>query len=196
VAVVGTRAALLADTGQELSHESLRQDVKRSAAIIEDVRAVYQDELFVALLVAQARIHGQELRAAALHEPAELRTLLRAQGLTEGLATTSVSDDVELTSRREYEAGFGEYKVLPRLADLRAVYPHLVALDPGRTQARGTRKEKTASLLVGTTVLLAFAFLFGALAHALPRARMQLMAAGYGAVGAGLVAALVVEIAR
>jgi len=196
LALVGTRAALLADSGQELTHQSLREDVKRSAAIVEDVRAVYQDEFYVALMIAQARIHGAALRAAARHQPPELRTLLRAQGLTEALATTKPAESAGLTSKPAYTAGFGEYDVLRRLADLRAENPALVALNPDKTQARGSERQETASLLMATTVLLAVAFLLGALAHAFPRGRRLLVAAGYGAVGAGLCAALVVEVAR
>jgi hypothetical protein len=196
VALVGTVAALLADSGQELTHQSLREDVKRTAAIVEDVRAVYQDELYVALLVAQARIHGDALRAAALRQPRELRTLLRAQGLTEAVATTRLARSAGLTAKPAYTAGFGEYNVLRRLADLRAKNPALVALDPDETQARWAHRQKTASLLVGTTVLLAVAFLLGALAHAFPRGRRLLVATGYVAVGAGICAALALEVVR
>jgi hypothetical protein len=194
IAIVGTRAALLSGSGQELAHQSLREDVQRSAAIVEDVRAVYQDEFFFALQIAQARIHGLELRREARRMPAEIRTMLRAQGLTEGVAAAVSLERMPLTSQRRYEIGFAEYDLAQRLADLRAEHPRLVALDPDETNELGREDDETASLLVGTTVLLALGFLCGALAHGFPRLRTSFLGVGYGCVGIGLCAALLAEL--
>lgn len=194
IAIVGTRAALLSDSAQELAHQSLREDVQRSAAIVEDVRAVYQDEFFFALQTAEARIHGLELRRQARRTPENIRRLLTAQGLTEGVAAAVGLERVPLTRERKYEIGFAQYDLAQRLADLRAEHPRLVALDPDETNARGAENDEAASLLVGTTVLLALAFLSGALAHGFPRLRTSLLGVGYGCVGLGLGAALLVEL--
>ena len=58
---------------------ALRADVKRSAAVLENARYLYQTEMPLALTVIEARIRQQQLEAAQLGQPADVQQALRIE---------------------------------------------------------------------------------------------------------------------
>jgi hypothetical protein len=193
-AMIGARAALLGDSGSDTWHKSIREDVKRDAGIVESTRFVYSEEAPAALRLRTAQIRAQEARREAKGEDDPIRAVLEVEAAgQEGLAETERMAS-ETADDPKYTKGEG-YDVLKRLADYRAEDPDLIAIDPDATEERGSDRSKESALLVATTILVAFAFLCGALAHGFPDWRRRLVPAGFAFAGAGLVAAIAIEVA-
>src|SRR3954463_12000645 len=64
-AVLGARAAVVSSDASGEWQTAVPQEVKRSAALVEDVRYVYGAEATVALQAAAASIEADELRQSA-----------------------------------------------------------------------------------------------------------------------------------
>jgi hypothetical protein len=192
-ATIGARAAILGDSGSDTWHKAVREDVSRDAGIVESSRFVYEEEAPAALRLREAEIRAEEARRAAKGESDPAAGVLELEvGAQEGLAETEkqASDTADDPRYAKGQA----YDVMRRLADERAETPDLVALDPDATEERGSDQSLESSLLVATTVLVAIAFLCGALSHGFPEWRRRLVPAGFGFAGAGLVAAVAVEV--
>ncbi len=195
-AVIGARAALLGDDGSDTWHSAVREDVKRGAAVVEDVRFVYSEEAPLAFQVSEGLLRAEESRKAAKGASELERELLETHaGAQEGVADT-VGSSSALATDPEYELDNGGYDVLGRLADRRAENPDLVALDPDATERQGTELNFESSLLVAATLPAALAFMCGALAHGFPSRRRWLVPAGFALVAISLVLAIVFEVAH
>ena len=192
-AVIGARAAIVGDSGSDTWHSAVREDVKRGAGMVEDVRFVYDEEAPAALGAVEARTRGQELRRAA-RNGGQVRDLLAAEAATQARLARTATRASSIASNPKYAGDSGGYDVLERLADRRARNPDLVALDPDATEAHGSDRTKESSLLVAATILVAIAFLLGALAEGFARWRTRLVPAGFVFAGLGLLMALIVEV--
>src|SRR4051812_24438941 len=64
-AILGARAAMISSDASGEWQTAVREEVKRSAALVEDVRYVYGAEADVALRSAAAAIEADELRQSA-----------------------------------------------------------------------------------------------------------------------------------
>lgn len=193
-ATIAGRGSILSDKGSDTYHEAIREHVKQSAAVVEDIRFLYDEEASQALLVAEARILADEYRREAGQVSGAARDFLRLEAAALEQLAATLAEASELAGDDRYETDDDAFDVAVRLADRRALNPELVALDPDATEAEGVATARKAAALVGTTVPVAVAFLFGALAPALPRRRRQLVWIGFAFVGIGLVAALLVEV--
>jgi hypothetical protein len=192
-ALIGARAALLGDSGSDTWHKSIREDVRRDAGIVEVSRFVYSEDAPAALQLRAAQIRGDEAKREARGESDPIRAVLEVEAAgQEGLANT-VRQASDTADDPKYSKGEG-YDVLKRLADERAEDPGLVAADPDATEERGSDRSRESSMLVATTILVAFAFLCGALAHGFPDWRRRLVPAGFAFAGVGLVAAVAIEV--
>jgi hypothetical protein len=192
-ALIGARAALLGDSGSDTWHKSIREDVKRDAGIVEDVRFVYEEEAAAALQLRTAQIRAEEARRAAKGESDPTRGVLESEaGGQEALANTERQGS-DTADDPKYAKGEG-WDVAKRLADRRARLPDLVAIDPDATEERGSDRSRESSMLVATTILVAVAFLCGALAHGFPHWRRRLVPAGFAFAGVGLIAAVTIEV--
>src|SRR5258705_331722 len=65
IAVVVGVGALIASAANGDRQDAVREEIKSSAATIEDVRLVYGDEAPLAFRIAVARLRTEELRRAA-----------------------------------------------------------------------------------------------------------------------------------
>lgn len=193
-AVIGARAASVGDNGSDTYHTSIREDVKAGAALVEDVRFVYQEEAALAFQVAESIARSQESRRQALESEGLAKSLLEVDaGAQEGVVDT-VIESSDLASDPKYERPSGGYEVLERLADTRAENPDLVAIDADSTEERASDLNFESALLIATTVPAALAFLCGALANGFPGARRWLVPVGFALTGVSLILALIVEI--
>jgi hypothetical protein len=192
VAVVGGRAALIGDQGSDTWHQSVREDVKQAAGVVEDVRYLYQEEVPLALQVEQARIRERGFERSAKGESGTVREVLEARSKAQRQVAKPVRKSSVITSDPRYSPD--ERGVLRRLADARAKYPALVRLDPAATERRGSALSLESSLLTATTILAALAFLLGALAEGFDSWRRRLVPAGYTLAAMALVSAVVVEV--
>jgi hypothetical protein len=193
-AIIGARASMISSAASDSWQSSLRTEVKRSAAAMEDVRYLYQSELPVAIRILQAQLVQAEMQAAAATTtgPAKQTLLLEADvqaGIISGLTSSS-----NLAGNAAYTLPSGGYDLAKRLADLRAQNPALVALDPDSLEAAGDRLGHKAELLTLALLPTSIGAFLGVLAQPFRRRRGLLLAAGSVVVAAGAVVALGVEV--
>jgi hypothetical protein len=160
VAVALGVAALVASGASDRWQSSVREDVKRSAGIVEDVRAVYGDEAPLGLDVA--------LADARVQQGADDDALTDRQVVFAIRKAYRGKDNLIADNR--YLQPTGAYDVPRRLADVRAKDPALVRLDPDRTAHTGDRKRRLSSLIALVTVPLVLLYL---LTELLLRARSR-----------------------
>src|SRR5919201_4367704 len=115
---LGARAAIALGSGGEELQSAVRTEVKSGAAIVEDVRFVYQDEAPVAYRVARSQVLAQELRRAASRQTG----IARAETLVDAQAQTEVSQALRRASsiakNPRYRSSDGGFDVGHRLADV------------------------------------------------------------------------------
>lgn len=194
-AVVGAASAILGDRGSDRYHQALRDDVRQGSRIVSDIRALYGEDAPVAHRAAEYALRAEALDAEARGSSGPAAEVLRAEAAAlRGTASVLVeSSDLAGTPEEALEltgADLGE-----RLGEIRSKLPaDLAALDPDAVEAEGSHDVEKATLLVATTLASGIAFLFGALAEAIPRLRRRLTTAGFGVVGVGAVVALMVAL--
>jgi type II secretory pathway pseudopilin PulG len=174
VAVALAIAALTASGATDRWQSSVREEVKRSAGIVEDVRAVYGDEapmgLDVALADARARQGADD---DALTERQVVFAIRKAHRGKDHL----IADD-------RYLRPTGAYDVPRRLADVGAKDPDFLRLDPDRTARQGDDKRGLATLMALVTIPLVLLYL---LTELVLRARARRRPASARADEVGLV---------
>lgn len=196
---VGVRAATLSDSGSDTWQTAIREEVRRDARLVSDVRRLYAEDAAVAYDIAELWIRAQEARREARASQGSVASVLRSEAaaraaLAAALARTS---STLLDSPAEAPELDGA-ALLRRLAELRRAAGPAARLDPDATFAAGTDEAAKGSWLTATVVVVSLAFLCGALAAGMsapPTPRRRLVAAGYGFAGLGLAAAIAVEVA-
>ena len=191
-AVLGARAALVSSAASGAWQTAVREEVKRSAALVEDVRYVYAVEAAVALRAAAAAVEADELRQSADSLGDAEKSAAESEAFVRQTSADVLTGAFDLTKDPKYHAGDG-YDVAARLADVRNQHPELVALDPGATMDTGSEDSRHGWRLVAATILAAVAFLCGSLAQGFPRYRSPLTVAGFAFVGLAAAAAVLVE---
>jgi hypothetical protein len=121
------------------------------------------------------------------------QSLLTVEQSIEQNLVKTLAPNFPLTADPKYATPGGGYDVGRRLADIRNENPDLVTLDPAHTAAVGDHFAVRSIRLVGCTVLVAGAFLFGSLAQGFRRRRSLFLGVGTTLLVAGVVAAVVVE---
>ncbi|MFG3438423.1 hypothetical protein ACGF0J_14360 [Nonomuraea sp. NPDC047897] len=137
--------ALLSSQASDDWQQALRDDIKRSAAALEDIRFVYTDEARPAFRIAMGEVRAEELRlegagaAARFEAGAEAQTAAQLRFAERGKGT--------LVDGNRYQAPDHSFDLPRRLADIRARHPGLVRLDPDAAQRAGDETGGRAFLL-------------------------------------------------
>ena len=192
-AVLGARAAVVSSAASEVWQTAVREEVKRSAALVEDVRYVYAVEAAVALRAAAAAVEADELRQSADSLGDAAKSAAESAAFVRQTSADALAGAFDLTKDPRYHAGDG-YDVAARLADVRNQHPELVALDPDMTMDMGSEESRRGWRLVAATILAAVAFLCGSLAQGFPRYRLPLTVAGFAFVALASAVAILVEV--
>jgi hypothetical protein len=193
-AILGARASLLASASSGLWQQSVRQEVKAAAAVVEDLRFVYGDEAAQAYRVVEAQVRADEFRKAAQSKSGVLRTLLLAEAFAYDQMVQALMPASEISRDPRYARPEGGFDLARRLADMRNRNPDLVAIDPEQPQRAGDVLSQHAALDTAATVPVALTFLFGSLAQAFGRWRRPLVAAAAVSLAVGIVAAIAIEL--
>lgn len=174
--------------------QALRTEIKRSAAIAEDVRFVYAGEAPLAFAGASLRVLAEENRLRA-DDPAAsaTRTGLNIEAQTNDLLFETYAAGTPILAE-EYELEGGAYDLGRRLADIRAENQDLVDLDPDGLQAAGDHLSRKATTSIALASLAPVAFLFGSLAQVFRRRRPLLLWFGWVVLGMTVLAAIAVEV--
>ena len=195
-AFIGARAAMVGDDGSDTWHSSIREDVKRDAGLVEDVRFVYSEEAPLAFQVSEGKIRAEEAHEQAEGTSGLTREMLEAHaGSFEGVVRV-IGPSAKLAKDPDYELDNGGYNVMKRLVDTRAENPDLVALDPDATEAKGGDLSYESALMVAATLPAGLAFLCGALAHGFPSRRRWLVPLGFVLTGLSVVLFVIVEVSH
>jgi hypothetical protein len=192
-AVLGGRASLVSSMASGAWQQAVRQEVQRSAALVEDVRFVYSGEAVTAFLVVEGRVRAEELMEQAESLTGRDREMLLIEAEAWQLLADNVGAGTDLVDDPKYQSEDGGYDLGLRLVDVRNRYPDLVAVNPDDPQQQGDDAAKRARLGVAATIPVAGAFLFGALAQGFPRRRRPLVAVGVLLLAAGIAAGVLVE---
>jgi hypothetical protein len=191
-AVLGARAAVVSSTASAAWQTAVREEVKRSAALVEDVRYVYAVEAAVALRAAAAAVEADELWQSAGSLGSAEKEAAEAEAFVRQAGADALTGAFDLTKDPKYRAGDG-YDVAARLADVRDEHPELVALDPGATMDAGSEESRHGWRLVAATIPAAIAFLCGSLAQGFPRYRSPLTITGFAFLALAAAAAVLAE---
>jgi hypothetical protein len=192
-AVLGARAAVLSSAASGAWQTAVREEVKRSAALVEDVRYVYAVEAAVALRAAAEAVEADELWQSADSLGGTEKAIAETEAFVRQASADALAQAFDLTKDPKYRAGDG-YDVAARLADVRNEHPELVALDPGATMDKGSGDSRHGWRLVAATIPAAVAFLCGSLAQGFPRYRSPLTVVGFAFVALAVGAAVLVEV--
>ncbi|WP_113702020.1 hypothetical protein [Nonomuraea lactucae] len=145
VALPVLAGALLSSQASDDWQRALRDDIKRSAAALEDIRFVYTDEARPAFRIAMAEVRAEELEleagsaAARFEAGTEAQTAAQLRFAERGKGTLVDGD--------RYQAPDHSFDLPRRLADMRARHPGLVRLDPDAGQRAGDETSRRAFLL-------------------------------------------------
>ena len=191
-AILGARAAVVSSAASGAWQTAVREEVKRSAALVEDVRYVYAVEAAVALRAAAAAVEADELWQSAESLGSAEKAVTEAEAFVRQASADALTGAFDLTKDPKYGAGDG-YDVAARLADVRNEHPELVALDPGVTMDTGSEDSWHGWRLVAATIPAAVAFLCGSLAQGFPRYRSPLTVTGFAFLALAIAAAVLVE---
>ena len=194
-AVIGVRSQIVDSNGSGSYDSAVRQDVKRGAGAVEDLRFIYSEEGPTAFRVAEARIRGEELRRAARGKSGLEASYLNGEAGAQDQIIKTLEPTVELTSSDKYDGRGDAYDLFERLADKRKEHPDLLRVNPDATEDEGADSATASTLLTAATIPVGIAFLFGSLTEGFPRRRRPLLVAGWVFLGIGLVFAIVVEVA-
>ena len=191
-ALITTRASMLSGQASDDWQTSLRNEVKRSAAVQEDVRYLYQNLLPVAMLIETARAQEQAVKQQlAAHPEAaarlnlEIATLEQVQQALSGASPLTNSADIALPS--------GGWDLGKALAQQRNTAPDLVALNPDTDTTAGDTAAAKARRVSLATVPIAVGVLLAALAEPFVSWRRRLLWVAAVLVASGAVAWIVME---
>ncbi|MDQ3764273.1 MAG: hypothetical protein M3460_22650 [Actinomycetota bacterium] len=136
-----------------LWQDSVREDVRRSAALQEDVRYVYADEAALGFRVAAAEARADGLRE--LRNTGRLAASEYTIAAQTAFALGQAAMPDSLIGGAGYVRGDLGYDVAQRLADIRARHPDLRDLNPDATQARANRHATHGTIAAGIGILVA-----------------------------------------
>ncbi len=192
-ACLGARAAIVLGSAGDDLQSAVRTDLKRDAAIVEDVRFVYQDEAPQAFRYAKAVILAQEMIRAATGQSGLVRAALLVDAGTQTQIAQTFLKGSAIASNSRYLIN-GSFSVGRRLGDIRRKYPALVALDPAEKYRAGSRAAWHGNLDAATTLGPALAFLLAACGEAFAARRRLFLTAAWVFILAALAAGIAWEL--
>jgi hypothetical protein len=192
-AIITTRASMLSGQASDGWQTALRNEVKRSAAVSEDVRYVYQHVVPLEMTIETARVREEAMRKELASHPEaaarlnlEIEALEQVQENLRGASLMSDYTDVALPS--------GGFHLGNVLAQTRNMNPDLVAIDPDVNSAAGDAAAVKARRVALAVVPISVGVLFGALAEPVVRRRRWMLWIGAAFVATGAVAWIGVEL--
>ena len=194
IAILGVRAAFLGSEASAAWQTAVRQEVKRAAATVENVRYLYENEALPALQLVKVQLLEEEYQKAAdtaADGPVKDALAAEAGRYRQLLAIYTAGSLV--ANDPKYALEGGGYDLVSRLVDLRNENPELVAIDPDALAAAGDAASQKASEYLRAAIPVSLTFLFAALANGFPRRRRPLLGAGVVTMAIGIAAAFAVE---
>jgi hypothetical protein len=193
-AVITARAAFVASEATGAWQSAVRDEIRRSTLAVLSIDYVYGAEGRIAFHIASEQARAEAARTGASGQPAEIAAELEAEAQVHDGVVDALLPSSELASDPRYALEGGGFDLLARLADERSKDPADLAIDPNATIADGDAAAEHAVRLTAITIVVAFAFLFGALAQAIKRRRTLFLALGWASLVASVALFLVAEL--
>ena len=193
-AIVGARASMVSSDANDSWQSSLRTEVKRSAAAMNDVQELYQTDLPTATEILRAQILAAELQAAEPGQSPTVHQALEVEAGVQSQLALALSPGSDLAGNSTFALPSGGYDLGKRLSDIRSQNAQLLALDPDGLQATGDSLAQKALLLTYALIPTGLCALLGVLAQPLRRRRNALLGSGVVALAVGVVMAIGVEV--
>jgi len=193
-AILGARASLVSSSASGSWQSAIRQEVRRAAGTVEDLRFTYEVEGRQAFRVLTAETLADRYRRQADAATGATRSYLLLEAEAQENVVRSIVESSAIAADPRYRTEDGRFDLALRLADNRAENPELVTTDPDDPQAAGDDAADEAVLLVASTVPVAVAFLFGVLGQGFPNRRRAFLAAGVVFLVLGALAFMLVEV--
>jgi hypothetical protein len=194
-ALITARASLLGGQATGLWQQSVREEERRGALLIQGVRFTYGDEGDIAFLIATSQTRADALEEAAASAAPDIAERLRAEAQVHAQVAEAMRTSVVIGNDPQFVLPSGGYDLAASLARDRAEEgDDLLADDPVATVKAGDEASRHAIAILTITIVAGFAFLAGALAQALPSRRRLLLVAGWVVLGVAALLALTVEL--
>jgi hypothetical protein len=161
VALLLATAALLSSTAAGEWQSSVRTETKRSAAVVENVRELYDNEAPPALEISLGELRARQLRDGARAARQSWAASDREARVEERIAwqLRTAADGSTLLGSADYRLPGGGYDVPRRLRDLGNEHAALLALDPDDTKAHGDRADAVARVVLLAALLSVITYL-------------------------------------
>jgi hypothetical protein len=194
-ALITARASVLGGQATDLWQQSVREEERRGALLIQGVRFTYGDEGDIAFLIATSQTRADTLEEAAASAAPDIAERLRAEAQVHAQVAEAMRTSVVIGNDPRFVLPSGGYDLAASLASDRAEDgDDLLADDPVATVKAGDEASQHAIAILTITIVAGFAFLAGALAQALPSRRRLLLVAGWVTLGMAALLAIVVEL--
>jgi hypothetical protein len=192
-ALITTRASMLSGQASDGWQTALRNEVKRSAAVSEDVRFVYQNVLPIAMVIETARVREEAMKQELVSHPeAAARLNLEIASLEQ--VQQNLKDSSLLSDYTDVALPSGGVDLGKILAQTRNGTPDLVAIDPDAETAAGDVAASKARRISLATIPIAVGVLLAALAEPFVAWRRRLVWVATVLVAIGAVAWIVMEL--
>ena len=146
IAILGVRASFLGSEASAAWQTAVRQEVKRAAATVEDIRYLYENEALPALQLVKVQLLEEEYqRAADAAADGPVEDALEAEAGRYRQLLDLYRAGSLIASDPKYALEGGGYDLVARLIDLRNRNPELVTIDPERLEAAGDAASAKAS---------------------------------------------------
>jgi hypothetical protein len=192
-ALVGARVSYLSGVANGSWQSTVRLEVKRSISVVESERYLYQVELPSAVEILRIRLVLQELETAAATATGSTKQALIAE-IDVQTEILKVLEHGSILAAPTYALPSGGLDLGRRLADLRADYPNIVALDPLASRRAGDDASSTARALTFGLLPISLCAFVAALAQAWARRRKVLLQCGLVSLAVGVAMTLGVEL--
>jgi hypothetical protein len=194
IAFLGVRASFLGSEASAAWQSAVRQEVKRAAATVEDIRYLYENEALPTLQLVEVELLEEEYqRAADATAEGPVKDALEAEAGRYRQLLDLYRAGSLIANDPKYALDGGGYDLVTRLVDLRSANPDLVTIDPDALVAAGDAASANASEYLRAAIPVSLTFLAAALANGFPRRRRPFLAAGVVTMVIGIAAAIAVE---
>ena len=194
MAIITARASIGGGTATDLWQQSVREEEKRGALLIQGTRFTYGEEGDVAFMIATSEAQATALEEAAASAAPEIAERLNAEAQVHSQVAEAMRASIMFANDPRFMLPSGGYDLAASLANDRVEDGAVVLADPLVTIRAGDEASRHAIRILSIAIVVGLAFLAGSLAQALPSRRRLLLIAGWVALGAAAALAVAIEL--
>ena len=194
-AIITARATIKGSEATGLWQQSVGEEQKRGAFLLEGARYAYGDVGDMAFFIATEQVRADELQAASATAPADIAPHLLMEAQVHAQVAEAIRTSSVIGTEEQYQLPSGGYDLQRFLADERLELGDDLRIDPLATVEEGDRASEHGRRLIGTMALVGLSFLLGSLAQSMTTRRRLLLLLGWAALAVAVLMAVAVETA-